>query len=313
MSFNLSGLTTYVDQTSQIDLITKALLKPQTVNNLTVKAGLTAGTTNLNILNANVDIKDAACGFGSGQVGSNTTIFTQLPIVVQAKMLKEQLCPDSLYDYWLSSQMSASAYHETVPFEEAIANLKVKEINKYVETTLWAGDGADLDGLLFQTSVAEGAVDGTAFGSTAWTASTAVANMWGLIDLLPVALKQEDDLVAYMSYNSYSKLTQGLIATGNSILLQYPNVNNVAGQAESSFIFPGTNIKVFAAPGIVDPSGDSAVILGPKKYLYMGTGIINDQDQFKFYYDPSQDVVNFMAKFKLGTAAYASQFVSTVA
>jgi hypothetical protein len=312
MSFNLSGLTTYVDQTSQIDLITKALLKPQTVNNLTVKAGLTAGTTNLNILDANVDILDAACGFGSGQVGTNTTIFTQLPIVVGAKMLKEQLCPDTLYDYWLSSQMSASAYHETVPFEESIANLKVKEINKYVETTLWAGDGASLDGLLFQTSVAEGAVDATSV-STAWTAANAVANMWTVIDLLPVALKQEDDLVAYVSYSTYSKLTQGLIATGNSILLQYPNINNVAGQAESSFIFPGTNIKVFAAPGLVDPAGDSAVILGPKKYLYMGTGIINDQDAFKFYYDPSQDVVNFMAKFKLGTAAYASQFVSTVA
>ena len=312
MSFNLSGLTAYVDQTSQVDLITKALLKPQTVNNLTVKAGLTAGTTNLNILDAAVDIKDATCGFAAGQVGSNTTIFTQLPIVVQAKMLKEVLCPDSLYDYWLSSQLSASAYHESVPFEESIANLKVREINKYVESTLWAGDGVSLDGLLFQTSVAEGAADATAY-STAWTANNAVANMWAVIDLLPVALKQEDDLVAYMSYATYSKLTQGLIATGNSILLQYPNINNVAGQAESSFIFPGTNIKVFAAPGIVDPAGDSAVILGPKKYMYMGTGIVDNQDQFKFYYDPSQDQVNFMSKFKLGTAAYASQFVSTVA
>lgn len=312
MSFNLSGLTTYVDQTSQTDLITKALLKPQTVNNLTVKAGLTAGTTNLNILDANVDILDATCGFGAGQTGTNSTIFTQLPIVVAAKMLKETLCPDSLYDYWLSSQLSPSAYHESVPFEEAIANLKVREINKYVESTLWAGDGATLDGLLFQTSVAEGAADATAY-ATAWTASNAVANMWAVIDLLPVALKQEDDLVAYMSYTTYSKLTQGLIATGNSILLQYPNINNVAGQAESSFIFPGTNIKVFAAPGIVDPAGESAVILGPKKYMYMGTGIINDQDAFRFYYDPSQDQVNFMAKFKLGTAAYASQFVSTVA
>ena len=312
MSFNLAGLSAYVDQTSQIDLITKALLKPQTVNNLVVKAGLTAGTTNLNILDAGVDILDATCGFGAGQVGTNTTIFTQLPIVVQAKMLKEQLCPDSLYDYWLSSQMSASAYHETVPFEESIANLKVREINKYVETTLWAGDGSSLDGLKFQTSVAEGAVDATG-ASTAWTVNDAVDNMWFMIDKLPVALKQEDDLVAYMSYNTYSKLTQGLIATGNSILLQYPNINNVAGQAESSFIFPGTNIKVFAAPGLVDGAGQSAVVLGPKKYLFMGTGIINDQDQFRFYYDPSQDVVNFMAKFKLGTAAYASQFVSTVA
>ena len=312
MSFNTSGLSAYVDQTSQTTLITKALLKPQTVNNLTVKAGLTAGTTNLNLLDANVDILDAACGFGAGQVGTNTTIFTQLPIVVQAKMLKEQLCYETLYDTWLSSQLSPSAYQESVPFEQAIADLKIKEINKYVEQTIWAGDGASLDGLLFQTSVAEGATDATAY-STAWTSSNSVANMWAMIDLLPVALKQEDDLVAYMSYNTYSKLVQGLIATGNSILLQYPNVNNVAGQAESSFIFPGSNVKVFAAPGLVDPAGDSAVVLGPKKYAYFGTGIVDDKDTFKFYYDPSTDNMNFMSKFRLGTAAYASQFVSTVA
>lgn len=312
MSFNLSGLTTYVDQTSQTELITKALLKPQTVNNLTVKAGLVSGTVNLNILDAVADIKDASCGFGAGQVGNNSTIFTQLPIVVGAKMMKEQLCPDSLYDYWLSSQLSANALHESVPFEAAIADLKVREINKYVESTLWAGDGANLDGLLFQTSVAEGAVDATAY-STAWTAANAVANMWAVIDLIPTALKQEDDIVAYVSFSTFSKLTQGLQKEGNSILLQYPNINNVTGSAENSFIFPGTNIKVFAAPGLVDPAGDSAVIVGPKKYAFMGTGIVDNQDQFKFYYDPSQDVVNFMAKFKLGTAAYASQFVSTVA
>jgi len=312
MSFNLSGLTTYVDQTSQTELITKALLKPQTVNNLTVKAGLVSGTVNLNILDAVADIKDASCGFGASQVGNNSTIFTQLPIVVGAKMMKEQLCPDSLYDYWLSSQLSANALHESVPFEAAIADLKVREINKYVESTLWAGDGANLDGLLFQTSVAEGAVDATAY-STAWTAANAVANMWAVIDLIPVALKQEDDIVAYVSFSTFSKLTQGLQKEGNSILLQYPNINNVTGSAENSFIFPGTNIKVFASPGLVDPAGDSAVIVGPKKYAFMGTGIVDNQDQFKFYYDPSQDVVNFMAKFKLGTAAYASQFVSTVA
>jgi len=312
MSFNLSGLTTYVDQTSQTDLITKAILKPQTVNNLTVKAGLVSGTVNLNILDAAVDVKDAACGFGSGATGSNSTIFTQLPIVVGAKMLKEVLCPDSLYDYWLSSQLSASALHESVPFEQSIADLKIKEIGKYIENTLWAGDGASLDGLLFQTSVAEGATDATAY-STAWTSANAVANMWGVIDLIPNELKQEDDIIAYVSYATYSKLTQGLQKEGNSILLQYPNVNNVTGIAESSFIFPGTNVKVFAAPGLVDPAGDSAVIVGPKKYAFMGTGIVDNQDQFKFYYDPSQDQVNFMSKFKLGTAAYASQFVSTVA
>jgi len=311
MSFNLSALPAYTDQLST-DLITRAILKPQTVNNLTVKAGLTAGTTAINILGANVDIKDAACGFGAGQVGTNTTIFSQVNMNVQAKMLKELLCPDVLYSTWLSSQLSASALHESVPFETQIADLKVKEIAKYVEETIWAGDGANLDGLLFQTSVAEGAIDGTAY-STAWTASNAVANMWGLIDLIPNELKQEDDIVAFVSYATYSKLTQGLQDKGNSILLQYPNVNNVTGAAESAFIFPGSNVKVFAAPGLIDPAGDSAVVVGPKKYAFFGTGLVNDESNFRFFYNQNLDEMSFISKFKVGTSAIANQFVSTVA
>lgn len=311
MSFNISSLPAYTDQLST-DLITRAILKPQTVNNLTVKAGLTAGTTAINILGANTDIKDAACGFGAGQVGTNSTIFTQVNMNVSAKMLKELLCPDVLYSTWLSSQLSASALHESVPFESQIADLKVKEIAKYVEETIWAGDGANLDGLLFQTSVAEGAIDGTAY-STAWTAGNAVANMWGMIDLIPAELKQEDDIVAFVSYATYSKLTQGLQDKGNSILLQYPNVNNVTGAAESSFLFPGSNVKVFAAPGLIDPAGDSAVVVGPKKYAFFGTGLVNDESNFRFFYNQNLDEVSFLSKFKVGTSAIANQFVSTVA
>lgn len=308
MSFNLSGLSAYTDQLST-DLITRAILKPQTVGYLTVRPGLTAGTTAINILGGVVDIKDSTCGFGSGQTGSNTTAYTQIDLVVQSKMLKEQLCPEDLRDYWLSAYMNPSAYQESVPFEQSIADYKVRSIAAYVENTLWAGDGASLDGLLAQINVSEGSIDGSAYGGN-WTNSTAVDNMWGLIDLIPTAVKQEDDLVAYMSYAQYSKLTQNLIATGNSILLQYPNISNTAGtSAASTFVYPGTNITVFAAPGITT----NEVIVGPKKYMFMGTGLIDDADAFRFYYDPSQDIVNFMSKFRLGTAAVANQFVSSAA
>ena len=308
MSFNLSGLSAYTDQLST-DLITKAILKPQSVGYLTVRPGLTAGTTAINILGGVIDIKDSTCGFGAGQVGNNTTAYTQIDLVVQSKMLKEQLCPEDLRNYWLSAYMNPSAYQESVPFEVAIADYKVRSISAYIETTLWNGDGANLDGLLAQINVANGAVNGSAYGG-AWTSSTAVDNMWGLIDLLPTALKQEDDLVAYMSYAQYSKLTQGLIATGNSILLQYPNISNTAGtSAASTFVFPGTNVTVFAAPGI----NTNEVIVGSKKYAFMGTGLIDDQDAFKFYYNPADDIVNFMSKFRLGTAALADQFVSSSA
>lgn len=317
MSFNLSGLQPYTDQLST-DLVTRAVLKPQTVSNLTVRAGLTASTTAINILGTNVDIKDYACGFGAGQVGTNSTIFTQTNLVVVAKMLKEDLCPQVLREYWISSQMSANAFQDTVPFEQAIADLKVRYINKYVEETIWGGDGNQLDGLTSQISVANGAIDGTSFASDFTAASTAYDGFFGMVDALAAAnpaVLQEDDLVMYVSYATYSKLVQALQAKGNSILLQYPNISNVSGSPENSFIFPGTNIKVFAAPGIKDLGSPAVptVILGPKKYAFFGTGLMDDADKFRFYYDPSQDNVKFLAAFRMGTAAIADQFISTVA
>jgi hypothetical protein len=314
--FNVAGLQPYTDQLST-DLIIRAVLKPQTVQNLTVRPNLTAGTTAINILGAGVNVTDYSCGW-AGATG-NTTIFTQQDLVVATKQLKEEMCVEPLREYWISSVMSASAYaNETPVFEQQIADLKVREINKYIEQTIWAGDGGVLDGLIDQTSVTAGAISGVSAASDFASASTAYAGFFKLVDALAAAnpaVLQEDDLICYVSYATYSKLVQALQAKGNSILLQYPNISNVSGSPENSFIFPGTNIKVFAAPGIVDLGSPvvPTVILGPKKYAFFGTGLNNDQDRFKFYYDPSADNIKFLAAFRMGTAAIANQFISTVA
>lgn len=312
MSFNLSGLTAYTDQLST-DLISAALLKSFSVNMLTLRAGLTAGTTAINVLNSTVDIKDSTCGFGSGQTGSNSTNFSQIDLVVQSKMLKEQLCPEDLRNYWLSSQLSPSAYLESVPFEQAIADNKVNNIAQYIENTIWQGDGANLDGLMDQITIANGATwsGNSATGVTVpLTVATADETIWAIIGKLSNALKQENDLVMSMSYSNYAIVVQALQAKGNAIIAQYPNITDAAGvNGPSAFIYPGTNVTIYAAGGIND---NDYICLGPKKYAFFGTGLLDDQDKFKFYYDPSQDIVNFMAKFRLGTAAYASQFVSTL-
>jgi hypothetical protein len=317
MSFNLGGLTPYTDQLST-ELVTRAVLKPQSVSNLTVRPNLTAGTTSINVLGVNADIKNYDCGFGSAQTGSNTTIFTQVPLVNVQKMMKEDLCPQVLRDYWLSSQMSPSSYQESVPFEQAIADLKVRTIQKYIEETIWQGDGGDLDGLIDQISVGNGAISGVSAASDFSSASTAYAGFWKLVDALALAnpaVLQEDDLVCYVSAATYSKLVQALQAKGNSILLQYPNISNVSGSPENSFIWPGTNIKVFLGPGIKDLGSPAVptVILGPKKYAFFGTGIMNDESKFRFFYDPSVDIVKFYSAFSMGTAAISNQFISTVA
>jgi len=314
MSFSLAGLQPYTDQLST-ELVSKALLKPFTVQMMTIKAGKTAGTSAINILNSNPFIIDAACGFnpattGPGGATGNSTVFEQIDLVVASKMLKEQLCPEDLREYWLSSQLSPSAYLESVPFEEQVANNKVANISQYIENTIWSGDGGQLAGLRSQATIANGCITGTGAGITVPLAvNTAFASIWGIINKLPNALKQENDLVMYMSYDNYSIAVQALMKENNSLIAQYPNINNVTGDVPASFVWPGTNVTVFAAPGL---TVNNHIILGPKKYIFFGTGLLDDADNFKFYYDMSQDIVNFMSKFRMGTAIYASQFVSTI-
>jgi hypothetical protein len=308
MSFNVSSLPAYTDQLST-DLISAALLKSFTTEFVTIEAGKTAGTSSINLLNSTVDIKDATCGFESGQVGSNATVFSQIPLVVGSKMLKEKMCPEDLRSKWTSSQLGAGAQQETVPFAELIANNKMANIAKYVENTIWQGDGSTLTGLLYQTENAQGSIN-SAGAYTQWTASTAIAEFWLNVGSLTPALQTEDDLIMYTSYANYQALVAALINTGASVIGQFAQVSNASGvNAPSSFVFPGTNITVFAAPGINDPA---RVIIAPKKYIFFGTGLLDEMDTFKFYYNEADDIMNFNAKFRLGTAVYASQVVSNL-
>jgi hypothetical protein len=308
MAFNVNSLPNYTDQLST-DLISAALLKSFSTDFVTIEAGKTAGTSAINLLNSTVNILPATCGFSSDQTGTNATVFSQIPLVVESKMLKDQMCPETLRAKWTSSQLGAGANQETVPFAELIANDKIKNIAKYVENTIWQGDGANLVGLLDQTTNANGSIN-SAGAYTAWTSSTAISEFWLNVSSLTPALQTEDDLIMYTSYANYQALVAALINTGASVIGQFAQVSNAAGvNAPSSFVFPGTNITVYAAPGIDEVA---RVIIAPKKYMFFGTGLLDEMDTFKFYYNEADDIMNFSAKFRLGTAAYASQVVSNL-
>ena len=308
MGFILGSLPNYTDQLST-DLISAALLKSFTTDFVTIEAGKTAGTSAINVMNSNVNIIDATCGFGNAQITGNETVFSQIPLVVASKMLKEQMCPEDLRSKWTSSQLGAAANQETVPFAELIAENKMSNIAKYVENTIWQGDGATLLGLLAQTTNANGSIN-SAGAYTAWTSSTAISEFWLNVSSLTPALQTEDDLIMYTSYANYQALVAALINTGASVIGQFAQVSNAAGvNAPSSFVFPGTNITVFAAPGIDQVA---RVIIAPKKYIFFGTGLLDEMDTFKFYYNEADDIMNFNAKFRLGTAVYVSQVVSNL-
>ena len=314
--FDLAGLQPWTDETSQ-GLISRAVLSPASAQFLTVKPGLSAGTVALNILGANLDIKDYSCGFGNAQLGTNQIIYTQKNITIASKMVKNQFCPNDLRDYWLSSQMSASGYQETVPFAQAISDYMVKRIAAANEAYIWQGDGSTINGLQTEISIASGSIDGSAYASDFSAANTAFDGFWGLVDTLAAnnpAVLQQEDLVAYVSMPTYAKLVQALQLKGNAIISQYPNVSNVSGMPANTFTWPGTSITVVGLGGILDAGSPATpyVAIGPKSMAFMAVGLTDDVDRLKLYYNPADDVVNLLAAYRLGVQALSDQFVVTV-
>jgi hypothetical protein len=62
---------------------------------------------------------------------------------------------------------------------------------------------------------------------------------------------------------------------------------------------PGANIKVVKSQGLV---GSDNVFAGPAGFIVAGTGLEDDYSNIQFFYDKGEDVVKFIAKWRLGVA-----------
>lgn len=313
--FDLAGLGPWTDETSQ-GLISRAVLSPASAQTLTIKPGLSAGTVALNVLGADLSIKDYACGFGSAQTDGNQIIYTQKNITIATKMVKNVFCPEDLRQYWLSSQMSASGYQETIPFQEAIANYMVKRIAAQNEIFIWQGDSSTINGLQDEISIASGSINGSAYAADLASATTAFDGFWGLVDTLAAvnpAVLQQEDLYAYVSMATYARLVQALQKQGNALISQYNNVSNVSGMPQNQFVWPGTTITVVGLGGISDGGSPTTpyVAIGPKSMAFMAVGLTDDVDKLKLYYNPADDQINLLAAYRLGVQALSDQFVVT--
>ena len=138
-NFDLSTLAPYTDEVGG-ELISKAVLKSNTAEIVKVQAGV-KGTQAINLLDSTLAVQDGACGWSA----SGSTSLTQRDITVSDYKVNEALCPRDLNDYWAGQMLNPGSYNESVPFEEQISDLKVKQINSYVEDKVWNADTASGD------------------------------------------------------------------------------------------------------------------------------------------------------------------------
>jgi hypothetical protein len=300
MSYTFTApLTTYTNQ-NVLPLITKSLFDARTISLINKQVGL-KGPSTLNLMSETTSF---AYGFGCGftsNVGTNATDFTQRTINIVDVKVYESLCPKALQQYWMQSQLPSGSMLTTIPFEEQYATLKVKAIQKALETAVWTGTGAG-GSITGFASILSGVTDWNATGGS-WTALTladltgasAGANVIKMLNRIetniPADIRGYDDVTIFCGMDMFTIIKQGLVAQN------YFNVSYLNGVETYELTLPGSNIRLIGVNGL---NGSSDLYFGRLSNFYFGTDLLGEEEKFEIFYAKEADEVRFMCEFKAG-------------
>jgi len=299
-SFDLSGLNTYTDEVGGL-LLSESIVKAVTPSLVYIQAGV-KGTQAINLLSSSISIGDGGCGW-DGTANQSGTTFTQRNLATKLYKYQETLCPTSLRDYWAGMFLNNPASNEELPFEEQIAALKVKEIQKFVEDKVWlATAGADgFDG--FYTTISTGTTGVNAVvGATTPANNTMLTCVDEVISACPDAIRQDDDLIVFMSPQNYNNYVVNL-RTANYFHFD----PSTAGEEFITF-HPATKIRVVGVPGL---SGKNTIVLGKSSEMVIGVGLMDDTERLDMWYSRDNDEVRLQGQFNLASnIAFPENFVT---
>lgn len=299
-SFDLTGLNTYTDEVGGL-LLSESIVKAATPSLVYIQAGV-KGTQAINLLSSSIAIGDGGCGWDN-TANTSATTFTQRNLATKLYRYQESLCPTSLRDYWAGMFLNNPASNDELPFEEQIAALKVKEIQKFVETKVWmATVGTDgFDG--FYHTIATGTTGVVAVvGATAPSSTTMLTVVDEVISACPDAIRMDDDLIVFMSPANYNNYVVNL-RTAN-----YFHFSPEEAGEEFITFHPATNIRVVGVPGL---TGSNRVVLGKSSQFVIGVGLMDDTERLDMWYSRDNDEVRLQGQFNLASnIAFPENFVT---
>ena len=280
--FDVSALPAYTDQLS-LDLISKVVLKTDLLDYVDLRSGFTSGTVAINLVDADLPVSALSCGWTSdGQV-----TYSQVNVVIESLQSKTEMCVEDLRAKYTSAFMNPGTGNDMIPFEQVISESYTDKLRKYNEGFLINGFGTT-PGLKAQITSANGA-NLQAGVPAAWTAANAFEQALDLYDAIDESVKDRDDLIMVVSPDAYRALVRALVAQN------LYHFNSVEGN--DILILPGTNVIVVKSSGLV---GSDYKFAGPGKMILAATGLTDELDTFRFFYDEAADVMKFRAAWRLG-------------
>jgi hypothetical protein len=296
MAYNFGNLNAYTDQ-ERLPLITKAVFAAKSASLFTKQVGIKFAAA-LNLMDTDAVLQGGdTCGYTS----SGTTTFSQRVITVGRMKVMETLCPRSLEQYWMQTQLTAGSMYDGVPFEQAFAEQKALRIAEALETAIWQGN-AYFSGVNQLLNAASGSTisgnTGAVSASVGITATNIIGIFDGIYNQIPQAILTKQDLVIFCGWNTYRTLVQAFKqgnATGG-LAVMYNQVD-LASLANGEFIYPGTNVRVIAVPGLTNTNRIVSSYLGN---FFLGTDLLSDEEQFSIFYARENDEIRSIAAFKCG-------------
>jgi hypothetical protein len=301
MAFTFAGLTSYTDQ-ERLPLITKAVFSARSAALFTKQVGIKFAAA-LNLMDTDAVLQSGdTCGYTT----SGTTAFTQRNITVGRMKVQETLCPRSLEQYWMQTQLTAGSTYDGVPFEQAFSEQKALRIAEALENAIWQGN-AYFSGINQLLNAASGSTisgnTGAVSASVGITTNNVIAIFDGIYNQIPQAILTRTDLVIFCGWNNFRTLI-GAFKASTGVMY---NQVDLAGLADGDIIYPGTNVRVVAVPGLTNTNRIVATYLGN---LFYGTDLLSDEEQFSIWFSKDNDEVRFQAAFKAGVQfAYPDQIV----
>jgi len=301
MSFSVGTLTNYTKE-EQTELLVKAMFSGKTAALLSQAGQVVTGVKSsqaLPILTSTILFQADGCS----NTTSGTTAITDRDITVGKVKVFEQLCPKDLEAKFTQIGLSAGAPVDLGVFQSQIGNEKAMGIAEAIETAVWqgntsggTGNNAFWDGFLtILTALGFGGAGdpikgnvGDAFASiTAANIDDIIAAMYGVI---PSALLGRSDLFIAMGTDTFRKYRQWLLSAN---LFHY-NADEIANL---EIIDPLTGIKVYGLHGM---DGTDKIVCSYWANFYLGTDMMSEEEQYKFWYSEDDDIVKFKANFKYG-------------
>jgi len=302
----VAPLTTYTEQ-QRLPLITKAVFSARSAALFTKQVGIKSSAA-LNLMDTDANIQSGTiCGWSA----TGNTTFTQRNITVGAMKIQEALCPRSLEQYWMQSQLTAGSTYDGVPFEQAFAEQKALRIAEALETAIWQGN-AYFSGVNQLLNAASGSTVLANASSTTWNPVSAsvgitTSNVISIFDKvyndIPQAILTRNDLVIFCGWNNFRTLI-GAFKANTGVMY---NQVDLQGLADGDIVYPGTNVRVVAVPGLTSTNRIVCTYLGN---LFYGTDLLSDEEQFELFWSRDNDEVRFQASFKAATQfAYPDHMV----